>query len=53
MIWQVPNDYRWAGEGKITANGFDHILAQLLKHYPIQAVFYEGNHVLVLVPRTA
>ncbi len=51
VIWQSPDDYDWVGNTKITAPDFPDVLMQLLDGYPLQAIFYEGNHILVVVPR--
>ena len=52
MVWTLPEDYRWVGKTRITAQGLPGILGKLLKGYPLQAEFYKGNHVLVIIPRT-
>src|SRR3989344_5265670 len=51
VVWNVPNDYRWVGTVKVHGKDFYIILMQVLKDYPVQAIFYEGNHVLVITPR--
>ncbi len=52
VIWNSPNDYRWVTYTKIRRDNLQDILRIVLVDYPIQAVFYEGNHVLVIQPRT-
>jgi hypothetical protein len=52
VIWNVPNDYEWVGDVTISAPTFKEILAKVLTNYPLQAIFYHGNHVLVISPRT-
>jgi hypothetical protein len=52
VVWMLPQDYRWLGETRIMAHGLPGILEKLLTSYPVQAEFYEGNHVLVIHPRT-
>lgn len=52
VVWALPEDYRWVGKTRISAQGLFGILEKLLKDYPLQAKFYEGNHVLVIIPRT-
>ena len=51
LIWHVPNDYQWTGKIKLQGNGLPEMLKQLLPSFPVQAVFYEGNKVLVVQPR--
>jgi len=51
IIWQSSDDYNWVGSTEITAKDFPGVLMKSLKGYPLQAVFYQGNHVLVIVPR--
>ncbi len=51
VVWNVPDDYNWVGTTTITATSFAGILRKLLLNYPLQAQFYQGNHVLVIVPR--
>lgn len=51
IVWKAP-DYNWAGKTTITAPRLQDIMKQLLNDYPLQAVFYEGNHVLLITPRT-
>ena len=53
VVWNVRDDYRWVGDTRIAAHGLPSVLRQLLQHYPLQAVFYSGNHVLVINPLTA
>jgi hypothetical protein len=52
VIWNSSNDYRWAAYTKINRNNLQDILQIVLVNYPLQAVFFEGNHVLVIQPRT-
>ncbi len=51
VVWSAPNDYSWVGTTTITASSFAGILRKLLVNYPLQAQFYQGNHVLVIAPR--
>ena len=52
VIWQPKNDYRWVSATKISAPDLETAFAKMLYGYPLQAVFYKGNHVLVIKPRT-
>lgn len=52
VVWTLPEDYRWVGETTIKGGDLPSILRQLLADYPLQADFFEGNHVLVITPRT-
>lgn len=51
MIWELPADYAWHGTTVFTAPTLPALCEQVLAPYPIQAVFYQGNHVLVFTPR--
>lgn len=52
VVWNVPNDYVWVGTTRIKAHSISGVLYRLLANYPLQAVFYAGNHILVIRPRT-
>lgn len=52
VVWSLSEDYRWVGKTRIAAHGLTGILSKLLQDYPLQAQFYDGNHVLVITPRT-
>ena len=52
VIWNVPNDYHWIGYVRVAGNNLPDILRNILANYPLQANFYQGNHVLVIQPRT-
>lgn len=49
--WALPYDYRWVGTSKITGDSVQDVLQKLLAGYPLQAVFYEQNHVIHIQPR--
>lgn len=51
VIWNAKFDYQWTGTTRITANNLNEILTKILKRYPLQAVFYQGNHILAIEPR--
>lgn len=52
VIWDAPQDFRWVGHARIQGDSLASILHQLLEDYPLQAVFYQGNHVLYIHSRT-
>jgi hypothetical protein len=52
VIWDAPQDFRWVGFAQIQGDTLADVLRQLLNDYPLQAVFYQGNHVLYIHPRT-
>ncbi len=52
IIWLSEDDYHWIGKVRVAANNLPDILNKILVDYPLQANFYEGNHVLVITPRT-
>ena len=51
VIWNIPNDYNWFGTATIKGADLTDVLSQLLKDYPVQAVFYQANRVVVIRPR--
>lgn len=51
VVWNLPFDYNWVGTTTLRAPDVQGILAQLLKPYPVEAVFYEQNHVVSVVAR--
>lgn len=51
VVWNAKYDYQWTGTTQITANNLSEILNKILKRYPLQAIFYQGNHVLAIRPR--
>lgn len=52
VVWDAPEDYHWEGYAQIQGENLSIILRQLLNDYPLQAVFFQGNHVLYIHPRT-
>ena len=55
VIWKTPYDYHWITDSKsnpvIKGHNIKSIIGQTLIDYPLQAVFYRGNHVLVIQQR--
>lgn len=51
VVWDAP-DYQWVGHAQIQGDNLSSVLRQLLADFPLQAVFYQGNHVLYIHPRT-
>jgi hypothetical protein len=52
VVWDVDYDYQWLGNTRVAAASLPNLFAKFLEGYPLQAVFYQGNHVLVIQPRT-
>lgn len=52
VIWSLPHDYQWVGDTRVTADSVSGLFGKFLANYPLQAVFYKGNHVLLIQPRT-
>ena len=50
-VWKLPYDFNWIGDVTITANDIQGALTKLLEGYPVQAIFYNANHVVAVVPR--
>mgnify|MGYP007059540172 CR=1 FL=1 len=51
LVWKLPYDYQWVGKTEFTGDSVEGVIGQLLKHYPLQAVFYKANQVVEIVPR--
>lgn len=51
VVWLPQYDYQWVGQARLSADNIREILAKVLHDFPLQATFYEGNHVLVISPR--
>lgn len=51
VVWALPYDYRWVGKSEITGDSTQDVLQKLLAGYPLQAVFYEQNHIVQIKPR--
>jgi LEA14-like dessication related protein len=52
VVWKGTKDYNWVGQTRVVGLSFVDVMGKILKDYPLQAVFYQGNHVLVIQPRT-
>jgi hypothetical protein len=52
VVWDAPQDFKWVGHAQIQGDSLASVLRQLLDDFPLQAVFYHGNHVLYIHPRT-
>lgn len=52
VVWLPSNDYQWHGRVTLRGKSLDRVLTTVLKRYPVQAQFYDGNHILVIAPRT-
>lgn len=50
-IWKMPYDFNWIGDVTITASDIQGALTKLLEGYPLQAIFYNANHVVAIIPR--
>lgn len=51
VVWKTPYDYNWIGTAHFADGHLPTILHRVLDGYPLQAVFYQGNHILVIIPR--
>ncbi len=51
VVWKAQYDYSWTGHTAIRATSLTNLLKVILKNYPLQAVLYQGNHILVIQPR--
>ena len=51
VVWLPKHDYRWVGQTSVKRSSVYTVFSRVLKEYPLQAVFYKGNHVLVITSR--
>lgn len=51
VVWTLPVDYNWKGSMTITAPDVQGALSQLLKEYPVRAVFYDKNRIVAIESR--
>lgn len=52
VVWNAPSDYNWTTNTKIKDQSLVAVMKVILADYPLQAVFYQGNRVLVIQTRT-
>lgn len=53
LLWNSKYDYRVVSEASIKGKNFNDALNNLLKNYPVNAVFYEQNNIMTIVSRKA
>lgn len=51
IVWLPNSDYQWVGRVSIHEKTVYALFSRVLHNYPLQAVFYQGNRVLVIKPR--
>jgi hypothetical protein len=51
LVWLPESDYQWVGQVTMREQSIESLFQKILYEYPVQAVFYRGNHVLVIRPR--
>ncbi len=51
VVWNLPIDYNWNGTMTISAPDVQGALSQLLAQYPVQATFYDKNHIVSIEAR--
>lgn len=51
VVWEPDYDYQWVGLTRFHQQNIQQVLAHVLTDFPLQATFYNGNHVLVISPR--
>lgn len=52
VVWEAEKNFRVVGYRNISAATLPEAMRSVLNGYPLQAVFYKANHVLVIKPRT-
>lgn len=50
-VWKMDYDFKWTGNVTITGRDIQSVLSKLLDPYPLQAKFYESNHIVAIYPR--
>ncbi|MEM1244298.1 MAG: TcpQ domain-containing protein, partial [Pseudomonadota bacterium] len=51
VVWKPGVDYRFIGRVKLRAYSIQAIMDKLLQNYPLQAIFYQGNRVVLIQSR--
>lgn len=51
VAWDVHYDFNFVGKVQIRSSSIEGILQALLANYPLQAVFFQGNHVVEIRSR--
>jgi len=51
LLWNSKYDYRVVNQATIRGKSFDDALNRFLVNYPVEAVFYEQNNIMTIVPR--
>ncbi|MCD6055045.1 MAG: hypothetical protein K0R12_7 [Gammaproteobacteria bacterium] len=51
VVWTLPYDYRWVGTSTMKSDSVQEAVDKLLANYPLQAIFYEQNHIVEIKPR--
>jgi len=51
VIWHTPIEYWVEGKVQLESNTFAEAVSELLKDYPLQAVFYNKNKIVEIKPR--
>jgi len=52
VVWNARDDYNWVTHTKIRGQNLAAVMVSILEGYPLQAIFYQGNRVLVIEART-
>lgn len=52
VVWNVSYDYSWVTTMPIKSNNLIGAFNMILKNYPVKAIFYKGNKVIEITPRT-
>lgn len=52
VVWDLPHDYHWVGDTQVRTKSLQKLFEHILSRYPVQAAFYQANHVLVFHSRT-
>lgn len=52
VVWNARDDFNWVAHTKVRKDSLVAIMESILKGYPLQATFYQGNRVLVIEART-
>jgi hypothetical protein len=51
VVWKPGYDFHWVGKARVYGSDLQAVLRSVLRDYPLQAIFYQANHILVIAPR--
>jgi hypothetical protein len=52
VVWNARDDFNWVAYAKVREQNLVAVMESIIDGYPLQAIFYQGNRVLVIEART-